>query len=99
MVTLQLFKDYWSVISQASGTNRWSLNMATELVSLATSEKLTEVDWTKNIELCELVAKDQRYLELLVIHLHYLVSCNSNWLMFHIGTKTTCILILYLVVI
>ncbi|XAR73111.1 hypothetical protein NMG60_11006962 [Bertholletia excelsa] len=34
--------------------------MATELVSSATSEKLTEMDWTKNIEICELVARDQR---------------------------------------
>lgn len=32
--------------------------MASELVSSATSDKLTEVDWTKNIEICELVARD-----------------------------------------
>lgn len=35
--------------------------MAAELVNSATSEKLTEMDWTKNIEICELVARDQRY--------------------------------------
>ncbi|KAJ4844351.1 hypothetical protein Tsubulata_025252 [Turnera subulata] len=34
--------------------------MAAELVTSATSDKLTEVDWTKNIEICELVARDQR---------------------------------------
>ncbi|KAK9291306.1 hypothetical protein L1049_019251 [Liquidambar formosana] len=34
--------------------------MATELVNSATSEKLTEMDWMKNIEICELVANDQR---------------------------------------
>ncbi|OMO68116.1 VHS domain-containing protein [Corchorus capsularis] len=34
--------------------------MAAELVNSATSEKLTEMDWTKNIEICELVARDQR---------------------------------------
>ncbi|KAG6738218.1 hypothetical protein POTOM_057826 [Populus tomentosa] len=34
--------------------------MAAELVSSATSDKLTEVDWTKNIEICELVARDER---------------------------------------
>lgn len=34
--------------------------MATELVNLATSEKLTAEDWTKNIEICELAAQDQR---------------------------------------
>ncbi|KAJ4715135.1 target of Myb protein 1-like [Melia azedarach] len=34
--------------------------MAAELVNSATSEKLAEVDWTKNIEICELVAGDQR---------------------------------------
>uniref|UniRef100_A0A2P2KFE4 Uncharacterized protein n=1 Tax=Rhizophora mucronata TaxID=61149 RepID=A0A2P2KFE4_RHIMU len=35
--------------------------MASELVNSATSDKLTEVDWAKNIEVCELVACDQRY--------------------------------------
>ncbi|KAL7141864.1 hypothetical protein ABFS83_08G082900 [Erythranthe nasuta] len=34
--------------------------MASELVSSATSDKLTEMDWTKNIEICELVARDHR---------------------------------------
>ncbi|OMP12822.1 VHS domain-containing protein [Corchorus olitorius] len=34
--------------------------MAAELVNSATSEKLIEMDWTKNIEICELVARDQR---------------------------------------
>ncbi|KAL0350364.1 UNVERIFIED_CONTAM: TOM1-like protein 5 [Sesamum radiatum] len=34
--------------------------MASELVSAATSYKLTEMDWTKNIEICELVARDHR---------------------------------------
>lgn len=34
--------------------------MASELVNSATSEKLTEIDWVKNIEICELVARDQR---------------------------------------
>ncbi|PSR88081.1 Hepatocyte growth factor-regulated tyrosine kinase [Actinidia chinensis var. chinensis] len=34
--------------------------MAAELVNSATSEKLTEMDWTKNIQICELVARDQR---------------------------------------
>ncbi|KAF2564770.1 hypothetical protein F2Q70_00018941 [Brassica cretica] len=34
--------------------------MAAELVSSATSEKLAEMDWTKNIEICELAARDER---------------------------------------
>ncbi|XP_027333417.1 TOM1-like protein 5 isoform X2 [Abrus precatorius] len=34
--------------------------MAAELVNAATSEKLAETDWTKNIEICELVAHDKR---------------------------------------
>ncbi|XP_011009978.1 PREDICTED: class E vacuolar protein-sorting machinery protein hse1-like, partial [Populus euphratica] len=34
--------------------------MATELVNSATNDKLAEVDWTKNIEICELVAHDGR---------------------------------------
>ncbi|CAN1787514.1 TOM1-like protein 5 [Linum perenne] len=33
--------------------------MASDLVDSATSEKLIEVDWAKNIEICELVARDQ----------------------------------------
>ncbi|XP_057417844.1 TOM1-like protein 5 isoform X1 [Lotus japonicus] len=32
--------------------------MAAEFINAATSEKLTEVDWIKNIEICELVAHD-----------------------------------------
>jgi hypothetical protein len=35
--------------------------MAAELVNAATSEKLSEIDWMKNIEISELVARDQRY--------------------------------------
>ncbi|KAH6812613.1 ENTH/VHS/GAT family protein [Perilla frutescens var. frutescens] len=34
--------------------------MASELVNAATSDKLTEMDWTKNIEICEQVAHDHR---------------------------------------
>uniref|UniRef100_A0A1J3K1I8 Hepatocyte growth factor-regulated tyrosine kinase substrate n=2 Tax=Noccaea caerulescens TaxID=107243 RepID=A0A1J3K1I8_NOCCA len=34
--------------------------MAAELVSCATSEKLADVDWAKNIEICELAARDER---------------------------------------
>ncbi|XP_050363499.1 TOM1-like protein 5 [Argentina anserina] len=34
--------------------------MAAELVNSATSEKLSEMDWTKNIQICELVAHDNR---------------------------------------
>ncbi|XP_059307908.1 TOM1-like protein 5 isoform X2 [Lycium ferocissimum] len=34
--------------------------MAVELVNSATSDKLTEIDWTKNIEICELVASDHK---------------------------------------
>ncbi|XP_010675157.2 TOM1-like protein 5 [Beta vulgaris subsp. vulgaris] len=34
--------------------------MASELVNSATSDKLAEVDWAKNIEICEIVANDQR---------------------------------------
>ncbi|KAF4349090.1 hypothetical protein G4B88_029059 [Cannabis sativa] len=34
--------------------------MAAELVHSATSEKLPEIDWTKNIQICELVAHDQK---------------------------------------
>ncbi|XP_058097284.1 TOM1-like protein 5 isoform X2 [Magnolia sinica] len=33
--------------------------MAAELVNSATSEKLKEIDWTKNIEICELVVREQ----------------------------------------
>ncbi|XP_050206958.1 TOM1-like protein 5 [Mercurialis annua] len=33
---------------------------AAELVNAATSDKLSEVDWTKNIQICESVARDHR---------------------------------------
>ncbi|XP_042517383.1 TOM1-like protein 5 [Macadamia integrifolia] len=33
--------------------------MAAELVNSATSDKLTEMDWMKNIEICELITRDQ----------------------------------------
>lgn len=36
--------------------------MAAELVNSATSSKLAEMDWTKNIEICELAANDQKYI-------------------------------------
>ncbi|XP_022894913.1 TOM1-like protein 5 [Olea europaea var. sylvestris] len=36
------------------------VNMASELVNSATNDKLTEMDWMKNIEICELVARDHR---------------------------------------
>ncbi|XP_020249913.1 vacuolar protein sorting-associated protein 27-like isoform X1 [Asparagus officinalis] len=32
--------------------------MASEMVNMATSEKLKEMDWAKSIEICELVARD-----------------------------------------
>ncbi|KAI4369307.1 hypothetical protein MLD38_017763 [Melastoma candidum] len=35
-----------------------STKMASELVNSATSSKLADVDWMKNIEICELVARD-----------------------------------------
>lgn len=35
--------------------------MAAELVNATTSENLKEMDWTKSIEICELVAQDQGY--------------------------------------
>lgn len=38
-----------------------TLPMATEMVSLATNEKLKEMDWMKNIEICELVSRDPGY--------------------------------------
>lgn len=35
--------------------------MAAELVDAATSTNLAEMDWGKNIEICELAANDQKY--------------------------------------
>ncbi|RZS15407.1 hypothetical protein BHM03_00047245, partial [Ensete ventricosum] len=46
------------LLDVAPGT---TLPMATEMVSLATSEKLKEMDWMKNIEICELVSRDPGY--------------------------------------
>lgn len=36
--------------------------MAAELVDAATSTNLAEMDWGKNIEICELAANDQKYV-------------------------------------
>lgn len=36
-------------------------SMASEMVKAATSDKLKEMDWAKNIEICELVARDPGY--------------------------------------
>lgn len=36
--------------------------MASEPVKSATGDKLKEMDWTKNIEICELVSRDKGYL-------------------------------------
>lgn len=44
--------------------------MAAELVNAATSEKLAETDWAKNIEICELVGHDHRYSQCF----HFVVS-------------------------
>ena len=52
--------------------------MAAELVNGATSEKLAETDWTKNIEICELVAHDKRYPK---ISFPYSVLFLSDWTM------------------
>ncbi|KZV47599.1 hypothetical protein F511_12868 [Dorcoceras hygrometricum] len=40
--------------------------MASELVSAATSDKLTDTDWTKNIEICELVAHDPKQAKVVI---------------------------------
>lgn len=45
--------------------------MAAELVNAATSDKLSETDWTKNIEICELVARDKRYDKSLICLIGY----------------------------
>ncbi|KAF9610119.1 hypothetical protein IFM89_019984 [Coptis chinensis] len=37
--------------------------MASELVIAATNEKLNEMDWMKNIEICELVSRDPGIIE------------------------------------
>lgn len=40
--------------------DRNTQKMAAELVNTATSEKLPDMNWTTNIQICELVAHDQR---------------------------------------
>ncbi|RZR96596.1 hypothetical protein BHM03_00025643 [Ensete ventricosum] len=41
--------------------------MAAEMVILATSERLKEMDWTRNIEICELVTRDPGYMPLIFL--------------------------------
>lgn len=50
--------------------------MAAALVDSATSENLTEMDWAKNIEICELVAHDQRYTALCILTLFADLRCS-----------------------
>lgn len=60
--------------------------MAAELVSSATSEKLTEMDWMKNIEICEAVARDQRKAKDVIKAIKKrLGSKNSNTQVFAVG--------------
>lgn len=49
----------WIFSEEEEGKNRSvDKKMASEMVKAATSEKLKEMDWGKNIEICELVARD-----------------------------------------
>lgn len=56
--------------------------MASEMVKAATSDKLKEMDWAKNIEICELVARDPGYVcrSLLCSVLSSCISIRNNWL-------------------
>lgn len=57
--------------------------MAAELVNSATSEKLPEMDWMKNIEICELVSRDQRQAKDVIKAIkNRLGSKNSNTQLF-----------------
>ncbi|XP_042381337.1 TOM1-like protein 5 isoform X1 [Zingiber officinale] len=41
-------------------------SMAADMVNLATSEKLKEMDWAKNIEICELITHDPEQLKYVI---------------------------------
>lgn len=53
-------RDVDRVTNFCSLLDSFSKKMAAELVNAATSEKLPEMDWMKNIQICELVAGDHR---------------------------------------
>jgi hypothetical protein len=56
--------------------------MAAELVNAATSEKLSEIDWMKNIEISELVARDQRYPAIFFLPLSHSILFIHIWCCF-----------------
>ncbi|XP_073155097.1 TOM1-like protein 5 [Henckelia pumila] len=59
--------------------------MAAELVSSATSDKLTDTDWTKNIEICELVVHDDKQAKVVIKAIKKrLGSKNSNTQLFSV---------------
>ncbi|XP_073294748.1 TOM1-like protein 5 isoform X1 [Primulina huaijiensis] len=59
--------------------------MAAELVSSATSYKLTDTDWTKNIEICEVVAHDHKQAKVVIKAIKKrLGSKNSNSQLFSV---------------
>lgn len=49
------------------------------MVNMATSEKLKEMDWTKSIEICELVARDHGYVSWLFLFKIY-ISVNMYYI-------------------
>ena len=64
--------------------------MAAEMVKAATSDKLKEMDWAKNIEICELVAQDPGYAchsLLSVPSLPLFFTLRNHWLPSSIATS------------
>lgn len=53
------FAEDWEEKGNRAKESGWK--MASEMVKAATSDKLKEMDWAKNIEICELVAQDPGY--------------------------------------
>lgn len=53
------FAEDWEEKGNRVKESGWK--MASEMVKAATSDKLKEMDWAKNIEICELVAQDPGY--------------------------------------
>ncbi|PKA56651.1 hypothetical protein AXF42_Ash012781 [Apostasia shenzhenica] len=63
--------------------------MAAEMVKSATLEKLKEMDWTKNIEICELVAKDSGQARAVIKSIKKrLGNKNANTQLFAVRVRT-----------
>lgn len=64
--------------------------MAAEMVKVATSDKLKDMDWMKNIEICELVARDPGYVTGSDCTLMFKIISDNSSRLFFCESLTPC---------